>query len=59
MKISDLKGIEEQIPQVKKVFEEVNEALAEILNLSSDDDLIMITGSFFLIADLNFPGLIK
>jgi len=59
MKISDLKGIEEQIPQVKKVFEEVNEALAEILNLSSDDDLIMITGSFFLIADLNFPGLLK
>jgi dihydrofolate synthase/folylpolyglutamate synthase len=57
MKISDLKTIKEQIPQVKKVFEEVNEALAEVLNLSSEEDLIVITGSFFLIADLKYPGL--
>jgi folylpolyglutamate synthase/dihydropteroate synthase len=57
MKISDLKTIKEQIPQVKKVFEEVNEALEEVLNLSAEEDLIVITGSFFLIADLKYPGL--
>ena len=57
MKISDLKMIKEQIPQVKKVFEEVNEALREVLRLSNKEDLIVITGSFFLIADLKYPGL--
>lgn len=57
MKISDLKMIKEQIPQVKKVFEEVNEALREVLRLSHEEDLIVITGSFFLIADLKYPGL--
>ncbi len=57
MKISDLKMIKEQIPQVKKVFEEVNEALREVLRLSNEEDLIVITGSFFLIADLKYPGL--
>lgn len=57
MKISDLKMIKEQIPQVKKVFEEVNEALREVLRLSNKEDLIVITGSFFLIADLKYPEL--
>lgn len=57
MKISDLKIIKEQIPQVKKVFEDVNEAMTEVLKHSTEEDLIMITGSFFLIADLKYPGL--
>ena len=40
--------------RIRKVYENVNEAIAEIKLIMTENDSLLVTGSFFLISDIDF-----
>jgi folylpolyglutamate synthase/dihydropteroate synthase len=53
MSFEKLKLIKTNDKRIDKIFENVNESITEIQSKMTENDSLLVTGSFFLIADFN------
>jgi len=54
MNLQQLEQIKIKDPRIRKVNKNVNEAISEIKLIMTENDSLLVTGSFFLIADIDF-----
>jgi dihydrofolate synthase/folylpolyglutamate synthase len=56
LSIKELKLLKNKDKRIDKVFENVNDAITEIQSKMTESDSLLVTGSFFLIADIEREG---